>query len=91
MAEETAQKPAPVIKEITGLVVSDKMEKSIVVRVDRSKIHPVYKKVTRLSKRIHVHDEKNEANAGDTVRVRACRPMSKTKTWRLVGIVERAK
>jgi small subunit ribosomal protein S17 len=78
-------------KEIQGVVVSDAMDKSIVVRIDRAKLHPRYRKVVRLSSKAHVHDEKNEAHVGDTVRFVSCRPMSKTKTWRLVGIVERAK
>lgn len=77
--------------ETTGVVVSDAMDKSIVVRLDRSKLHPRYRKVIRLTKKVHVHDEKNDANTGDTVRIVPCRPMSKTKTWRLSGIVERAK
>lgn len=81
----------PVRKELTGVVVSAAMDKSIVVRIDRAKLHPRYRKVLRLSSKVHVHDERNDANAGDTVRVVACRPMSKTKTWRLVEIIERAK
>jgi len=74
-----------------GVVVSDAMDKTIVVRLDRSKLHPRYKKVVRLSSKVHAHDEKNDANVGDTVRVVACRPMSKTKTWRLAEVLERAK
>ena len=77
--------------ETTGVVVSDAMDKSIVVRLDRSKLHPRYRKVIRLTKKVHAHDEKNDAKTGDTVRIVPCRPMSKTKTWRLSGIVERAK
>ena len=78
-------------KSVLGVVVSDKMDKSIVVRLDRSRLHPRYRKVMRLTKKVHVHDERNEAREGDTVSFVACRPMSKTKTWRLVQIVERAK
>jgi small subunit ribosomal protein S17 len=78
-------------KSQIGVVVSDKMDKSLVVRLDRSKVHPRYKKVMRLTKKVHVHDERNDAHVGDTVRFVACRPMSKTKNWRLVEIVERAK
>jgi len=78
-------------KSQVGIVVSDKMEKSIVVRMDRSRVHPRYKKVMRLTKKVHVHDERNDANVGDTVRFVQCRPMSKTKSWRLLEIVERAK
>jgi small subunit ribosomal protein S17 len=78
-------------KEYQGVVTSDVMDKTITVRMDRSKLHPRYRKVMRLSKKVHVHDEKNDAHVGDTVKFVACRPLSKTKTWRLVGIVERAK
>jgi small subunit ribosomal protein S17 len=78
-------------KSVVGVVVSDKMDKSIVVRLDRSKLHPRYRKVMRLTKKVHVHDERNDAREGDTVSFVACRPMSKTKSWRLIGIVERAK
>ena len=90
MADATTRKE-PITKEFRGLVVSDKMDKSIVVRVDRQKTHPRYGKVIRLSRKVHAHDEKNDANEGDTVRVVACRPMSRTKRWRLVEIIERAK
>jgi len=88
---ETTVERAPVRKELTGIVTSNAMDKSLVVRIDRVTLHPRYKKVVRLSKKVHVHDAKNDANTGDTVRVVACRPMSKTKTWRLVEILERAK
>lgn len=90
MTEVVAKRP-PVRKELVGLVVSDKMDKSVVVRVDSAKIHPRYRKVVRTSKKFHAHDERNDANAGDTVRIVACRPLSKTKTWRLVEVTERAK
>ncbi len=90
MSTETAER-TPVRKEIMGVVVSEAMDKTITVRIDRSKMHPRYRKVMRLSKKVHVHDEKNDAHVGDTVKFVACRPLSKTKTWRLVGIVERAK
>lgn len=78
-------------KEFTGVVVSDKTDKTIVLRVDRQKMHPRYGKVVRLSRKVHAHDEKNEAGVGDTVRVIACRPLSKTKRFRLTHVVERAK
>lgn len=81
----------PVRKELVGVVTSNKTDKSIVVRVDRTTTHPRYKKVVRLSRKVHAHDERNDANEGDIVRVMACRPMSKTKHWRLVSVVERAK
>lgn len=78
-------------REFVGIVTSDKGNKSITVRVDRQKLHPRYKKVMRLSRSVHAHDERNDANMGDRVRLVACRPMSKTKTWRLAEIIERAK
>ena len=81
----------PIVREFVGIVTSDAGDKSITVRVDRQKLHPRYKKVMRLSKKLHAHDETNNAHAGDKVRVVACRPMSKTKTWRLVEVLERAK
>jgi small subunit ribosomal protein S17 len=74
-----------------GVVVSDKGEKTIVVRVDVARRHRRYQKILRSSNTLHVHDERNDANAGDTVRVQECRPMSRTKRWRLVEILERAR
>jgi small subunit ribosomal protein S17 len=74
-----------------GIVVSDKMDKTITVRVESARRHPTYEKVIRSSKMYHAHDERNEAGPGDTVRLVECRPMSKTKHWRLTEILERAK
>lgn len=74
-----------------GIVVSDKMDKTITVRVESARRHPAYEKVIRSSKMYHAHDERNEAGPGDTVRVVETRPMSKTKHWRLTEILERAK
>lgn len=81
----------PIVREFIGVVTSDATNKTITVRVDRQKLHPRYKKVMRLSRKLHAHDETNTAHTGDKVRVVACRPMSKTKTWRLVEVLERAK
>jgi small subunit ribosomal protein S17 len=78
-------------KERTGLVVSDKMEKSIIVKVDRREKHPIYGKFMKKSTRLVAHDEKNECNIGDKVRIMETRPLSKNKCWRLVEIIERAK
>ncbi len=78
-------------KERTGLVVSNKMEKSIVVQIERQYKHPVYGKFIRKSNKFVAHDEKNECNIGDTVRIMETRPLSKLKNWRLVEIIERAK
>jgi small subunit ribosomal protein S17 len=74
-----------------GVVVSDRMDKTITVRVESARRHPSYEKVIRTSKMYHAHDERNEAGAGDTVRLVETRPMSKTKRWRLTEILERAK
>jgi small subunit ribosomal protein S17 len=74
-----------------GIVVSDKMDKTITVRVASARRHPAYEKVIRTSKMYHAHDERNEAGPGDTVRLIETRPMSKTKHWRLDEILERAK
>ncbi|MDF3055462.1 MAG: ribosomal protein [Gammaproteobacteria bacterium] len=77
-------------RALTGFVVSDKMHKSIVVRVKRLVKHPVYGKYISRSTSFHVHDEENTCKIGDTVLIRQCRPISKTKSWSLVSIVERA-
>jgi len=74
-----------------GLVVTNAMNKSIVVRIDRKMKHPLYSKPVIRSKKLYVHDEENTANVGDVVRVMETRPLSKMKRWRLVEIVERAK
>lgn len=78
-------------KERTGLVVSDKMEKSIVVMVERKVKHPVYGKFVKKSSKFIAHDETNDCNIGDTVRIMETKPLSKNKCWRLVEIIERAK
>ncbi|MEX2447121.1 MAG: 30S ribosomal protein S17 [Solirubrobacterales bacterium] len=74
-----------------GIVVSDKGQKSITVRIDVVRRHPTYEKVVRNTRTLHAHDERNEAGEGDTVRVVETRPLSKTKRWRLVEVLERAK
>ncbi len=78
-------------KERIGVVVSNKMEKSIVVAVKRKKKHPIYGKFVNQTKKFTAHDEKNECNIGDTVLIMETRPLSKTKRWRRVEILERAK
>lgn len=78
-------------KSRVGLVVSDKMEKTVVVSIERRVQHPVYGKIVRRTKRLKAHDEKNDAKTGDTVRIMETRPMSKDKRWRVVEIVERAR
>jgi small subunit ribosomal protein S17 len=69
---------------LQGTVVSDKMDKTIVVKVERRVMHPVYKKFVRRSKKYHAHDESNQFRSGDTVRIRECRPLSRTKRWEVV-------
>jgi small subunit ribosomal protein S17 len=78
-------------KEKVGVVVSDKMDKSIVVAVKRKVKHPIYGKFVNKTTKFHAHDESNTCNEGDTVRIMETRPLSKTKCWRLVEIIERAK
>lgn len=77
-------------KEFVGLVKSDKMNKTIVVAVETTTLHPLYKKYVRRIKKVKAHDETNEAKIGDRVRVVECRPISKEKCWKLAAIVERA-
>jgi len=86
-----AEKESNAAKVRQGIVVSDKGQKSITVRVDIVRRHPTYEKVIRRSRTLHAHDERNEAGEGDTVRVVETRPMSKTKRWRLVEVLEKAK
>ena len=78
-------------KSRTGIVVSDKMDKTVVVAIRERVQHPLYGKIVNRTVKLKAHDEKNEANVGDTVKVMETRPLSKTKRWRLVEIVERAK
>ena len=78
-------------KTRTGTVVSDKMEKTVVVAIERRVPHPVYGKMVTRTKRVKAHDEENSAKAGDTVRIMETRPLSKDKRWRVVEIVERAR
>ena len=78
-------------KERVGVVFSNKMEKAITVAVKWKEKHPIYGKFVNKTKKFHAHDEKNDCNIGDTVRIMETRPLSKTKRWRLVEILERAK
>lgn len=82
--EEKAQ------RTLTGKVTSNKMNKSITVLIERRVKHPVYGKYINRSTKLHVHDENNECGMGDVVMIEQCRPISKTKTWRLVKVVEKA-
>ena len=78
-------------KERTGIVVSNKMDKSIIVQIERRFKHPMYGKFIKKTNKFVAHDEKNDCNIGDTVRIMETRPLSKNKNWRLVEIIERAK
>jgi small subunit ribosomal protein S17 len=80
----------PTNRTLIGQVVSNAMDKTVTVSVERRVKHPVYGKYMRRSTKVHVHDESNECLTGDTVMVEQCRPLSKTKTWRLVKVLERA-
>jgi small subunit ribosomal protein S17 len=85
-----AQTTRSLRKERIGLVTSNKMEKSITVQVERRVKHPIYKKFVKKTTRFSAHDENNECNIGDTVRIMETKPLSKNKCWRLVEIIERA-
>jgi small subunit ribosomal protein S17 len=78
------------VRTLAGRVVSDKMEKSAVVLVERRVRHPLYGKYIRRSTKLHIHDENNECKVGDTVTIQECRPISRTKSWKLVEVVERS-
>jgi small subunit ribosomal protein S17 len=84
-----AEKVKKHLREKEGIVVSNKMNKTIVVRVDRRTRHPIYGKVMNLSKKYYAHDEKNEAKPGDTVRIVESRPLSRLKRWALVKVLAR--
>jgi small subunit ribosomal protein S17 len=85
MSEETKAK-----RSVTGTVISNKMDKTITVMIERKVKHPVYGKYIKRSTKLHAHDANNECNEGDLVTVVACRPLSKSKKWMLENIVERA-
>ena len=87
MAEQQESK---VQRSAQGSVLSAKMDKSITVLIERQVKHPLYKKIIRRSTKLHAHDEQNECKEGDTVIIEECRPLSKTKSWRLVEIISRA-
>ncbi len=89
MSEQTMERTARKVRE--GLVVSDKMDKTVVVAVERLKRHPLYGRVQRVTKRFKAHDETNDCKVGDRVRIAETRPLSKDKCWRVLQVVERAK
>ncbi len=79
------------VRTVVGRVISDKMNKTITVLVERRVAHPLYKKYVRRSTKLHVHDENNECQVGDVIAIAAVRPLSKTKAWKVVNILERAR
>ena len=91
MSETPQEAPISRRKTRVGTVISDKMDKTIVVSIDTKKMDRLYKKYVTRTKKCKAHDEKNEAHEGDTVRIVECRPISKEKCWRLDKIIERAK
>jgi small subunit ribosomal protein S17 len=80
-----------VVRTLTGKVVSDKMDKTVTVLVERKVKHPIYGKIVRLSKKFHAHDEKNEFKTGDIVVISESRPFSKTKSWVVTALVEKSR
>ncbi|OGI62345.1 MAG: 30S ribosomal protein S17 [Candidatus Muproteobacteria bacterium RBG_16_60_9] len=90
MSEEPNSPESRVARNVTGRVVSDKMHKTITVQVERRIQHPVYGKYLTRRTKLHAHDENNDSKSGDLVVIEECRPLSKTKTWRLVKVLERA-
>ncbi len=89
--KEQATSPRNSRKTRVGIVVSDKMQKTVVVAIERRVPHPMYKKMVTRTTRLKAHDEENSAKAGDTVRIVETRPLSRDKRWRLVEIIERAR
>lgn len=87
---EAVQENAAVIRSQVGIVISDKMDKTVTVRLERRVKHPLYGKYLTRNTKVHAHDEDNTCNIGDTVRITEGRPLSKTKSWRVIEVVERA-
>ncbi len=90
MVDERVDEKRPVVRRsLVGVVTSDRMDKTIAVRIERTVQHPVYGKIVRRTTKLHAHDERNEARLGDRVTVEECRSISKTKAWRLCSVDER--
>jgi small subunit ribosomal protein S17 len=90
MSEQTNNPGQKTQRTVEGRVISNKMLKTVTVLLERQVQHPLYGKIVRRSTKVHAHDEKSECKEGDTVRIAECRPLSKTKNWRVVEIVTRA-
>lgn len=91
MSEPAKSAPAKNQRQLTGRVVSDKMEKTVTVLVERQVMHPVIGKVVTRTKKYHAHNEGNDAKVGDKVVIEECRPISKTKAWKVARVAERAR
>ena len=89
MSGENMSEQRKVQRTLTGRVVSDKMDKTITVLIERRVTHPLYGKIVTRSKKYHAHDERNECHEGDLVTIEECRPISKTKAWRVAKLVEK--
>ncbi len=90
MSEAKVTNESKLKRTLTGTIVSDKMDKTVTVLVERKVKHPVLGKVIRVSKKYHAHDEANEFHTGDVVTIEECRPIAKTKSWRVAKLVEKA-
>jgi small subunit ribosomal protein S17 len=90
IVDDTKVNESKVLRIQIGSVVSDKMDKSATVLIERKVKHPIYGKFVRKSTKLHIHDENNDCGIGDTVQISECRPMSKTKSWTLVKVVSKA-
>jgi small subunit ribosomal protein S17 len=90
-AAERAAQPAKNQRQLTGMVVSDKMDKTVTVLVERQVMHPTIGKVVKRTKKYHAHNEGNDAKMGDRVLIEECRPISKTKAWKVAKVQERAR
>ena len=91
MSEATAETQTSIRRRLTGRVVSDKMDKTVTVLVERKVKHALYGKFVTRSRKYHAHDEQNEFRPGDVVMIEECRPLSKTKAWRVVKVLEKAR
>ena len=91
MSGENMSEQRKIQRILTGRVVSDKMDKTITVLIERRVTHPLYGKIVTRSKKYHAHDEKNECHEGDLVTIEECRPISKTKAWRVAKLVEKVR
>jgi small subunit ribosomal protein S17 len=91
MSDEKMSEQHKSQRTLTGRVVSDKMDKTVTVLIERRVTHPLYGKIVTRSKKYHAHDEKNECHEGDLVTIEECRPISKTKAWRVAKLVEKVR